>query len=218
MERKRKTELTDKPVDTVLLREEHLVNRLNKKVKLAKENNRWEELTCVGYHPQYSMLVAVVTIKEDDGYNGDLCRYGSTEYVRFFIDWGDGTGFENVGLTSFQAHDIPGLPRKPQHPLHYMVYVYLDTKNKKKCCDIAYLPKVRAVLSRNVSPSLDPDALPEFGNRLDANIQIEHLPVTIRCLLQKIPNEKVILNKWKELLETVDIDTVLAPAKQKTVA
>ncbi len=218
METNKKTPLKANTGDAILLREQHLVNRLNKKLKLAKKNTQWEELTCVGYHPQYSMLVAVVSIKEDSGYNGDLCGPGCTEYIRFFIDWGDGAGFENVGLTSFQAHDIHEIPRKPQHPLHYMVYLYPDVMKKRKCCNVEYLPKVRAVLSRNVIPSLDPNVLPEFGNRLDANIQIEHLPLTIRCLLNKIPNEKDILNKWKQLLDTVDIDATIPHAKNKTVA
>lgn len=164
------------------------------------------------------MLVAVVSIKEENGYNGDLCGPGCTEYIRFFVDWGDGAGFENVGLTSFQAHDIHKIPHKPQHPLHYMVYLYLDVNQRRKCCNVAYLPKVRAVLSRDVIPSLDPNALPEYGNRLDADIQIEPRPLTIRCLLNSISKEKDLLNKWKQLLDTVDIDAPLPPAEGKIVA
>src|SRR5262245_13842137 len=64
----------------------------------------WEELGCVGYQPQLRRLEAVVQIKRSTGYQGGLCTAGSPEYVRFFVDWHDGAGFQDVGLTSFRAH------------------------------------------------------------------------------------------------------------------
>ncbi|MHC4179085.1 MAG: hypothetical protein ACYSWU_16350, partial [Planctomycetota bacterium] len=86
----------------------------------------WEELMCVGYNPDLAQLEAVVAVKRQTGYIGNLCTDGSTEYIRFFIDWQDGTGFHDVGLTSFKAYDISDAPPGPQHPISHMVYLGLD--------------------------------------------------------------------------------------------
>jgi hypothetical protein len=132
----------------------------------------WEHLACVGFNPQLSQLEAVVTIRRASGYNGELCTTGSKEYVRFFVDWHDGAGFQDAGLTSFIAHDISNAPPGPQHPLEYLVYLPLNAEKHKKICEKAVLPRVRAVLSWNSIPSLNPNMLPIFGNRRDADIQI----------------------------------------------
>lgn len=151
-------------------------------LKEIKGNVHWEELTCVGYNPDLAHLEAVVSIKQSSGYSGGLCSKGSPEYVRFFVDWG--SGFQDVGLTSFQAHDISDLPPGPQHPLQYMVYLELQDDKHKKRCSSPVLPKVRAVLSWNQIPSLNPNATPYFGNALDANIQIEPRPLIFADLLE----------------------------------
>lgn len=75
----------------------------------------WEEVTCVGFNPALDQLLAVVSIKQTFGYQGDLCLAGSTEYVRFFVDWGG--GLTDVGLASFTAHDIPDVAPDPPHPI-----------------------------------------------------------------------------------------------------
>ena len=136
-------------------------------------NTHWEELTCVGYNPQTTKLDAVVVIKRSSGYSGGLCTNGSSEFVRFFIDWG--AGFEHVGLASFKAHDIPDSPVN-RHPLDYAVELALDVGSHRRPCSHPVLPRVRAVLSWNVPPNLDPNQVPVFGNRLDAHIQIAPLP------------------------------------------
>lgn len=137
-------------------------------------NTFWEQLICVGFNPGLSQLEAIVSIKRSTGYSGDLCSNGSTEYVAFFIDWGDGAGFQSVGLTSFKVADISNAPPGPQHPLKYMVYHPLDDANHMKCCNMEVLPKVMAILAWNQIPS-GPGYMPIFGNRLDANIQIRPL-------------------------------------------
>lgn len=127
----------------------------------------WEALTCVGFHPNTDQLEAVVEIRRDSGYSGDLCSDGSTEYVRFFVDWHDGTGFQDVGLTSLQVFDIAG-----PEPIQHVVRLALDDAARARCCNVEVIPTVRAVLGWNEVPSLDPDELPVYGNRIDAHIQI----------------------------------------------
>ena len=132
-------------------------------------NTHWEELKCVGYNPQTGKLEAVVLIKRSSGYSGGLCTTGSSEFIRFFIDWG--SGFEHVGLASFKAHDIPDTPVN-RHPIDYAVELALDVGRHRRPCRAPVLPRVRAILSWNVPPTLDPNQLPIYGNRLDAHIQI----------------------------------------------
>ncbi len=132
-------------------------------------NTQWEELACVGYNPQIGKLEAVVIIKRSSGYSGGLCTNGSSEFVRFFVDWG--AGFEHVGLASFKAHDIPDTPVN-RHPIDYAVELALDIGQHRKPCGTPVLPRVRAILSWNVPPNLDPNQIPIYGNRLDAHIQI----------------------------------------------
>lgn len=135
-------------------------------------NTVWEELTCVGFHPQTSKLLAVVEIKQPFGYSGNLCSQGSTEYVRFFVDWKDGAGFQDVGLASFKVYDISGSPPGPQHPFCHVVELELSDDDRRRCCSTAVLPEVRAVLSWNHIPSADPHAVPAFGNARDAHVQL----------------------------------------------
>ena len=155
-----------------------------------KSNILWEQLTCLGFNPGSSQLEAVVSIKRATGYSGNLCSNGSTEYVAFFVDWGEGAGFQPVGLTSFKVADISNAPPGPQHPLQYMVYCTLDDATHRRCCGTEVLPKVRAILAWNQIPS-GPDYSPIFGNRLEANIQIRP-STSIRCMLEDIAEEKLI--------------------------
>src|SRR5438034_4680264 len=53
-------------------------------------NTKYEELTCVGFNPDLNRLEATLQIKQSFGYRGNLCTAGSTEYVRFFINYGGG--------------------------------------------------------------------------------------------------------------------------------
>jgi len=173
-----------------------LVNHLAEaKFPAAFGYTYWEELACVGYHPLMSQLEAVVSIKQSTGYSGSLCAVGGTEYVRFFVDWDDGAGFQHVGLTSFKAHDISDAPAGPQHPLQYMVYLPLDTTGRAEPCDTPVLPKVRAVLSYSVPPSMDPDDMPYYGNRLDVTIQIRPRLWMIKDLFHRFDKYKIQFDK-----------------------
>lgn len=150
------------------------LNRLSTAINFQKNITYWEQLTCAGYNPQFRRLEAVVDVKQTSGYNGSLCSNASTEYVRFFVDFHDGNGFQNMGYTSFKVADISNNPPGPQHPLSYLAYLFIDDSRHRKFldCDHAVIPRMRAVLSWNSIPSLDPDEMPHYGNRVDADIQL----------------------------------------------
>lgn len=135
-------------------------------------NTAWEELRCLGFNPQLGQIEAVVVLKRPTGYNGDLCSFGSTEYVRFFVDWHDGSGFTDVGLASFKAHDIPDA-KLPDHPLDYLVTLTLTGADHERCCSSPVLPTLRGILEWNHIPPSSPSYSPPFGNSRDAHFQLE---------------------------------------------
>ncbi len=179
---------------------------------MPKSITYWEEVTCLGYQPDLGQLEAVVSVKRSNGYNGGLCTNGSTEYLRFFIDWNDGTGFHDVGLTSFKAFDISDNPPGPQHPIKYMVYLTLDDRIRRKCCFSPVLPRVRAILSWQVVPSINPNQIPHYGNRIDASIQIRPKPKSLICIL-KPP----VLKEMAPILVDVDLEAPLPKIKPKPI-
>lgn len=197
-----------KIADIEIVRRNLLFNRVTKKKILVNQITDWEELMCVGYNPELSQLMAIVSIKRETGYNSNLCSSGSTEYVRFFIDWGQNNGFQDIGLTSFKVYNVPDNASGSQHPLKYMVYLPLDDENYRKCCDTPVILKVRAVLSWNIIPSLDPDDNPHFGNVVDVNIQLQPKNTTICYLLKK-----ELLKKEVDILENIDLNAEIPKLK-----
>jgi len=150
------------------------LNKLTSAIKFQTNITYWEQITCAGYNPQQKRLEAVVNVKQTTGYNGSLCSLGSQEYVRFFVDFKDGAGFQDMGYTNFKVADISNAPPGPQHPLSYLAYLVIDDAKYKKFlnCDNAVIPTMRAVLSWNTIPSTNPNTIPHYGNRLDADIQL----------------------------------------------
>lgn len=172
---------------------------------LAGGITHWEKLGCVGYIPESSLLEATVTINRATGYSGGLCALGSTEYVRFFVDWNDGAGWQDVGVSSVQVHDISDAPPGQQHPLQYLVRHFLDTSGRRRFCLTPVLPKVRAVLSWNTLPPLNPNQLPHFGNRVDTRIQIRKRSFFTLGELVTTLSPSVIQSST--LLQLADLDT-----------
>jgi hypothetical protein len=126
----------------------------------------YEELVCVGYEPRLRRLEAVVHIKRQTGYLGGICSAGSTEFVRFFLSFDGGATWQDQGLSSFTAFDIPG-----DKPLEYDVS--LPISPDERLCLVENLPLVRAILSWNIPPPAgDPNYLPVWGNVLEARIQV----------------------------------------------
>ena len=162
-----------------------------KPVKKILGNTFYEEVTCVGYNPALSLLEATVQIKRPGGYNGTLCLPGSTEYVRFFVDYG--SGWVDAGLASFNAHDIPNAldcAKAPDKPLTYVVTLALDPQ--RHFCLFPLLPKVRAILSWQAVPQAgNPNWPPVWGNVLDDHIQIRPRPLIFADVLEAVPKDSL---------------------------
>jgi len=135
-------------------------------------NTKFEQLGCVGYNPVLDMLEATVQIKLPFGFGGDLCSPGSTEYIRFYVDYGG--GWADAGIGSFNAHDIPDGKDCAKHatkPLSYAVSV--PFKPARDRCSRPVLPKVRAILSWQTQPPAgQPNWSPVWGGVSDVHIQI----------------------------------------------
>lgn len=179
----------------------------------------WEQLMCVGFNPDVSRLEAVVKIKQPTGYSGGLCSTGSHEFIRFFVDYHDGAGFQDAGVTSFKVADIPDPSPHTKHPLHYMAYVFLNDEAHRRftACDTATIPTVRAVLSWNTIPSLNPNDVPHFGNVVDINIQLKRKRIIFWGDLIKELNikEKLdILPQVDEEFKLPVVDKPLPPVEQ----
>lgn len=166
-------------------------------------NTSFEELTCVGYNPETEILTAVVVIKRPNGYLGNTCTDGSREYVRFYLDYGDGTWIDH-GVSSFNIHDL-GFKEN----LCFALSIKIDPK-KHSCCDKdPVLPNVLGILSWNIEPPPNTPAYPPvWGNRLERAIQIEPRN-RISCLLDKFKTPGVskidlaLLKKVKEQLTLI---------------
>lgn len=162
----------------------NLAKAATKAVTKISGDTGYEELTCVGFNPQTNFLEATIAVKRPTGYMGGLCLFGSTEYVRFFLDYG--AGWEDVGLAAVRVHDVPterDCANQLEKPLTYVATLRL--KAKPECCYIPVLPKVHAILSWEWVPPPGPANVgwnPVWGNALDCQIQIKPSPWTIWCL------------------------------------
>lgn len=142
-------------------------------VKKILSNTTYEQITCVGYNLDKSQLEATVHIKRPIGYGGDLCSDGTVEYVRFFLDYG--SGWEDLGVTGFNVHDIPNsndCNRDPTKPLSYVAS--LKIVPRRKVCRFPVLPKVRAILSWQAVPTAgNANYPPVWGNVFDDHVQLK---------------------------------------------
>lgn len=157
-------------------------------------NTTFEEIGCVGYQPVLEELTATIKIKRATGYSGNLCSPGSKEYVRFFLDYGDGV-WHDMGMTAVNVHDIPdtkdcsGLLEKP---LSYVVRQKIDPKHL--LCSKPNLPKVRAILSWNIPLAANvPNPTVIWGHSKEVHVQIAPLQI----LSPLFPIDKIgpLLNK-----------------------
>jgi len=180
------------------------IKGIPKPVKKIIGNTTFEELTCVGYNPDTDILTAIVEIKEPSGYLGNACTDGSREYVRFYLDYGNGTWVDH-GVVSFNIHDL-GF----KNDLCFAVSIKLDPK-KRTCCDKdPVLPKVLAILSWNVEPPPNIPAYPPvWGNRLERMIQIEPRNPIFCTFIDQFDTpgiskiDPVLLDKVKEQLTLI---------------
>lgn len=151
-------------------------------------NTTYEELKCVGLHPEDDLLEAVIEIKLPYGFNGDLCTLGSTQYVAFYIDYLDGGGYKHVATSTVASHDIPDINGKH---LFYAVKANIpNIASKLKACEIDNIVKVKAILSWNKDPTPFGDMYPPaYGNVLERNIQLRpKTGASVKCDIE-IVNE-----------------------------
>lgn len=135
-------------------------------------NTYYEELGCVGYHPQQEMLEGVVYVYQPSGYGGALCSGGSTEYVRFYLSFDNGATWQDQGLTSFRAWDVPE-GTEGSRRLEYAVQMKVDPA-RQLCWSGSRLIRMRGILSWNAPPPPNsPNWNPPWGNRRDATILVE---------------------------------------------
>ena len=137
----------------------------------TKGNVSFEELNCLGLDYNREWLVGTFVVKKKSGYSGNLCSKGSIEYVSFWADWDNTCEWTYVGTATVPVHDIAGIP---DGGLHYAAIMPVDLSAHRKSCKKPKIARVRAVLSWNAPPSVvDPDAIPHWGNRIDAHVQIK---------------------------------------------
>lgn len=136
----------------------------------TKGNVNYEELNCLGLDPNANRLVATFEVKKSSGYSGDLCSPGSIEYIAFWADWDDNCVWTYLGTAKVRVHDIASIPATG---LHYAALLNVDLDPLRRPCTEPRIARIRAVLSWSSPPSTtDADAVPYWGNRIDAHIEI----------------------------------------------
>lgn len=134
-------------------------------------NTTYEEIGCVGFQPQLNRLEAVVFVNQPSGYGGDICSAGTPEYVRFYLSFDGGATWEDQGVTSFTAYDIPQGTAGPKR-LEYAVA--LEVAPPKRWCGIENTLLARAILSWNLEPPANqPDFPPVWGDVHDTHILVD---------------------------------------------
>ena len=152
----------------------------------------YEELSCISFNPKSNELSGIVKVKQTGGYGGGECTDGSKEYVRFYVDYNNDGTWVDEGAVNFDAHNLPF-----SETLCYAVTLKLDPDKRSCCKHKPVLPRVRGVLSwNNEPPPNQPNWLPVWGNRLEADIQIA-------------PRTGFFCHIWDFLLEQkIDIDPI----------
>lgn len=189
----------------------NLPNSQLKPVKPLITNTHYEELSCVGYHPAKQTLEATIVVKTASGYGGTLCQAGSIEYVRFFLDYGN--GWVDVGMAGVRVHDIPTMTDcsgSPTKPLLYAATLKINPHGN--VCRHPVLPKVRAILSWQWAPPVgNAGWLPPWGNVLDSHIQIQPLSWSLASLFE-VANEGLTTKlKLPTLFEPVKLHPIPLP-------
>jgi hypothetical protein len=131
-------------------------------------NTLYEDLCGIGLYPHQDLLEAIIRIKRPFGYSGNICTLGSTEYVRFFIDYGDGNGWQAAGTPAkVRVHNLAAAA---EDNIHYAVRTHFEPKYIKDCSD-PQIVKVRAILSWNQMP-FHANYTPVYGQVVEEYVQI----------------------------------------------
>lgn len=178
-------------------------------VQVMSGNTTYEELECVGFHPQQERLEAVVNIKRPYGFGDGPCGDGTTEYVRFWVK--HGATWVDLGTATFTSHDLAG----SSFPVSYNLSVELHEPHRY--CHNENLVTVRAILSWESEPT-GPTDVPAWGNMLDVTVQIEpwhFIDISIADLMK----EKLVTLD-DDILSHIDLEEKLpvVPPKPLTFA
>lgn len=188
----------------------NLPNSQEPPVKKIVADTSFEQLTCIGFNPETNFLEATIAVKLPSGYGGDLCGRGSTEFVRFFVDYG--AGWEDAGVAAVAVHDIPtgrDCAEQLDKPLVYAASLRLAPR--ARCCDHPVLPKVHAILSWQWEPpagAANVGWTPVWGNSLDCNVQLRPRPWNLACLFESINgslNQKIKIPPLFEAVQDLPI-------------
>jgi hypothetical protein len=135
----------------------------------------WEDLLCVAIHTKMERIMAVVSVRQPDGYSSVLNDHNSTEFVRFFIDWGRGEDYQPVSLCSFEVFDRDHAKEQCRLPQHQIITSKFNVDRYWESVMDGIQPKVCAVLSWHLSPPQESDYQPVFGNRVESRIRTESI-------------------------------------------
>lgn len=119
--------------------------------------------------------MAVVSIRQPDGYSSVLNNHNSNEFVRFFIDWERGEEYQAVKLVNFEVSDLPRSKEKLNLPYQQLLTTRFDVERYWDSVLDGIQPKVCAVLSWNQMPPEDPTFQPVFGNVVESRICTESI-------------------------------------------
>ena len=130
----------------------------------------FEEIGCVGFHPQSRRLDAVIYVTEALGYSGDICSKGSQECVRFYLSFDNGATWVDQGSASFTVYDVPQISDRRR--LEYAVGV--PCSPPQKFCLFGNQLLARAILSwDHCPPPNQPDWKPVWGEVHNTHIQVQ---------------------------------------------
>lgn len=177
-----------------------------------KSNTTYEELKCVGFHPQANRLDAVVFTKQPSGFGGDVCAAGTPEYVRFYLSFDNGTSWVDQGVTSFTAHDVSASATGGQRLEHA---VSISCTPPRKWCTRPNVILARAILSWNhVPPANAPHHHPVWGNVHDTHIQVD--PVWFLKWIELFELAEVKVSA--ALAASIDFDQTVSAAPKKALS
>jgi hypothetical protein len=178
----------------------------------VKGNTTYEEIKCVGFHPQDNRLDAVVFLKQPFGYGGDICSSGTPEYVRFYLSFDQGASWVDQGLTSFTAVNVPAGVTGGKR-LEFAVS--LPCNPPKKWCAVPNVIRARAILAWNqVPPANAPNYTPMWGNVHDTHIQVDPTWFIKWVDVFKLAGVKLTA----ALAESIDLDQTVTASPKKTLA
>ncbi len=169
-------------------------------------NTHYEEVGCVGFHPQQRMLEAVIYTYQSTGYGGGLCGPGSTEFVRFYLSFDNGATWEDQGLTSFPVWDVPAGAKR----LEFAAQLPANPSSRF-CFFGTRLIRMRAILSWNAPPPANqPNWTPPWGNHRDATIMVE--PQRFIPIFELF--EAIKVKPLPQIAQAIDLSQTVATQQQ----